>query len=339
MAVQDAWHLADACLYRAKSGTSPPPQLPAAKSLTIVRDMEASPLPDLVARVRSFNRAVTRRIGALENGFLGRRRPLGASRVLFEIGRAGAQVRELRDRLGLDSGYLSRLLRKLEREGLVRTGRSTKDARVRQLVLTAGGRRELRTLDLLSDRAAASILEPLNPAQRGALVKAMGAVEHLLEAASVTLSVVDPSSDAAEECLEQYYAELSRRFEHGFDPGTSISATAAELSPPRGYFVIAWLHGEAVGCGALKCHPGFGEVKRMWVAQTVRGMGIGRRLLARLEEIARQRGIPLLRLETNESLKEAQALYRSSGYREVPAFNHEPYAHHWFEKRLAADVG
>ena len=296
--------------------------------------MDAAAFAGLVPRVRSFNRSVTQRIGALESGFLGRGRPLGASRVLFEIGLAGAQVRQLRDRLGLDSGYLSRLLRRLEKEGLVRTGRSPEDARVRQLELTASGRRELRTLDLLSDRAAASILEPLSSAQRDSLTQAMGTVEHLLEAASVTLSVENPGSEAAQQCLRRYYAELSRRFARGFDPGSSISATPGELSPPRGYFVIAWLHGAAVGCGALKCHARFGEVKRMWVAEAARGMGIGRRLLAQLEEIAQRRGIPLLRLETNESLKEAQALYRSSGYREVPAFNREPYAHHWFEKDL-----
>jgi ribosomal protein S18 acetylase RimI-like enzyme len=72
----------------------------------------------------------------------------------------------------------------------------------------------------------------------------------------------------------------------------------------------------------------------MWVDASTRGLGLGRRLLATLESLARSQGLPILRLETNESLKEAQALYRSSGYQEVPAFNREPYAHHWFEKRL-----
>jgi ribosomal protein S18 acetylase RimI-like enzyme len=98
--------------------------------------------------------------------------------------------------------------------------------------------------------------------------------------------------------------------------------------------VLATLEGRPVGCGALKCHAGFGEIKRMWVKGAARGLGVGRRILRRLEDLASSRRIPLLRLETNDTLKEAQALYRSSGYREVPAFNAEPYAHHWFEKRL-----
>jgi DNA-binding MarR family transcriptional regulator/GNAT superfamily N-acetyltransferase len=288
----------------------------------------------LVPRVRSFNRAITQRIGALENGFLGRGRPLGASRVLFEVGTSGISVRRLREKLGLDSGYVSRLLRALEREGLVRTRKSKEDARARLLDLTAAGRRELRTLDRLSDGAAVSILEPLSGRQREALTQAMETVERLLAAGSVAIEVEDPASEAARECLQAYYRELGERFERGFDPGASISATPRELTPPNGYFLVARLYGEVVGCGALKCHADHGEIKRMWVAAPARGLGIGRRLLGSLESIARKRGMPRVRLETNESLKEAQALYRSSGYQEVPAFNDEPYAHHWFEKRL-----
>jgi len=296
--------------------------------------MSSHEFPELVPRVRSFNRAVTQRIGALDSGFLGRGRPLGASRVLFEIGTRGIQLRRLRDRLGLDSGYTSRLLRSLEREGLVQARSSTEDARVRELSLTAAGRQELRTLNRLSDRAAVSMLRPLNARQRESLSEAMATVERLLNAGSVAIHVEDPSSRVARSCLEQYYQELAQRFEGGFDPGSSISATPRELTPPHGYFLVARLHGETAGCGALKCHPDFGEIKRMWVAPPARGMGIGRRLLEELESLARTRGIPVLRLETNRSLKEAQALYGSSGYREVPAFNNEPYAHHWFEKKL-----
>ncbi len=287
-----------------------------------------------VDRVRSFNRTVTRRIGALDERFLGRRRSLGACRVLFEIGGEGIEIRALRARLDLDSGYLSRLLRGLERERLIRTTQAPGDARVGYVILTAAGRKEMTALNRLSDAAAASILESLTQKQQQELTAAMAAVERLLRAGAVHLEVTAAASPGARCCLERYFEELAARFEGGFDPKLSISADAGELTPPRGYFVLATLEGDPVGCGALKCHADFGEIKRMWVKGAARGLGVGRRILLRLEELARSRRIPLLRLETNDTLKEAQALYRSSGYREVPAFNAEPYAHHWFEKRL-----
>jgi GNAT superfamily N-acetyltransferase len=127
---------------------------------------------------------------------------------------------------------------------------------------------------------------------------------------------------------------LARRFETGFDPGHSNPAPAEQFTPPRGYFLLARLHGDPVGCGALRVLPGYGEIKRMWVAPESRGLGVGTRILQRLEDLARHRRLPLVRLETNRALTEAQSLYRRHGYREVPAYNDEPYAHHWFEKAL-----
>jgi len=290
---------------------------------------------DAIAQIRSFNRTVTHRIGALEGRFLGRGRSLGASRVLFEIGLQGIDVRRLRARLDLDSGYTSRLLRGLEAEGLIHTGRSSSDARVRVVTLTATGLKELAVLNDLSDQAAASLLDQLTETQRVALVSAMGAVERLLLASAVRLEVENPRSRAAKYCLERYFQELAARFETGFDPALGISANAKELTPPQGFFLLATLNGEPVGCGALKCHADYGEIKRMWVGASSRGLGIGRRILQRLEDLARERRIPLLRLETNKALTEAQALYKGSGYREVRPFNDEPYAHHWFEKALS----
>jgi len=287
-----------------------------------------------IAQVRSFNRTVTQRIGALEDHFLGRDRSLGASRLLFEIGRDGVEVRQLRARLGLDSGYTSRLLRVLEARGLIRTTESSGDARVRRVTLTTAGHKELAVLNRLSDEAARSLLDGLTETQRAALVSAMQAVEHLLLATAVHLHLENPGSRAARQCLRRYFDELAARFETGFDPGIGISATAEELTPPRGFFILATLRGEPVGCGALKCHAAYGEIKRMWVATSSRGLGIGKRILHRLEDLARERRIRLLRLETNKALTEAQSLYKSNGYREVSPFNDEPYAHHWFEKAL-----
>lgn len=288
-----------------------------------------------VGEVRRFNRVVTQRVGALNEAYLARGRPLGQDRVLWEIGADGCDVRSLRARLDLDSGYLSRLLRSLEGDGLVRVEPSEVDARVRIARLTPQGTAERQVLDERSDELAASILEPLSERQRERLVAAMGEVSRLLTASMVRVEVVDPRLPAAQYCLEAYFAELGRRFEAGFDRTRSISADNAELSPPRGLLLMATLYAEPVGCGALKFHgAGPTEIKRMWVSPDARGLGLGRRLLTELELEAAAHDAPAVRLETNRNLTEAIALYRSAGYQEVPAFNTEPYAHHWFEKSL-----
>jgi DNA-binding MarR family transcriptional regulator len=289
---------------------------------------------EMVALVRRFNRVVTQRVGALDERFLQRDRPLGQSRLLWEIGIEGSDTRSLRSRLDLDSGYLSRLLRSLESAGLVVTEPSALDGRVRAVRLTDAGLAERAQLDRLSDTFAESLLEPLDEHQRQRLAVAMREVERLLTATRVQVLPVDPDDPRARACLAAYAAELDRRFPAGFDPARSISASAAELRPPAGVLLLAILDDEPAGCGAVKFQAaGPSEIKRMWVAPRARGLGLGRRLLAALEQQAAGSN-PVVRLETSASLGEAIGLYRSSGYVEVPAFNDEVYAEHWFEKRL-----
>jgi DNA-binding MarR family transcriptional regulator/GNAT superfamily N-acetyltransferase len=288
-----------------------------------------------IETVRGFNRIVTQRIGALEEEYLARGRPLGASRVLWEIGRDGVEVGTIRTRLGLDNGYTSRLLRRLEDEGLIALEPGHEDGRTRVARLTARGRVERKMLDRRSDELARSLLEPLEERQRERLVDAMRVVERLLTAGAVAFEAVRPTSRAARFCFRSYFDELDRRFETGFDPGRSIPIDDDELVEPRGLVVVAFLHGEPVGCGALKLQgdvPAY--IKRMWVAPEARGLGLGRRLLGALEAHARRHGATVAHLETNRALPEAIALYRSAGWREVAPFNDELYAHHWFEKRL-----
>ena len=289
-----------------------------------------------VQQVRSFNRTVVERIGALDDQFLGRARPIGEARTLWEIGPDGIEVRTLRARLALDSGYLSRVLRSLEQQGLITVATSSADRRVRRAHLTAAGLAERAELDRRSDAVAQRVLEPLSGGQRTRLVAVMGEVEQLLRASMVRIALEDPATPDARWCIAQYFAELNTRFDAGFDPSLSISADAHELTPPAGLLLIARMREQPVGCGALKFHPGApAEVKRMWVAPAARGLGLGRRLLEALERHAREHGVAVLRLETNRSLHAAIALYRRAGYREVDAFNDEPYAHHWFEKQLS----
>jgi DNA-binding MarR family transcriptional regulator len=244
-------------------------------------------------------------------------------------------VRDLRRRLGLDSGYMSRMLRSLEAQGLVTVKSSEDDRRVRTAHLTARGRREIAVLDRRAGELARSIVAPLDEKQRAKLADAAETIRRLFEASLIVVEPEPADSADARWCIAQYFDELGRRFEMGFDPTRSIPAAEADMTPPHGVLLIARLRGRPVGCGALKLHPGEPtELKRMWVDPSVRGLGLGRRLLRELEQYAADAGVKTLRLETNGSLAEAIALYRSAGYDEVPAFNDEPYAHHWFEKRL-----
>ncbi|MGH2894802.1 MAG: bifunctional helix-turn-helix transcriptional regulator/GNAT family N-acetyltransferase [Solirubrobacteraceae bacterium] len=289
-----------------------------------------------VEQVRRFNRAVTQRIGALSDHYLARSRPLSACRVLWEVGVEGAEVRALRARLDLDSGQLSRLLRALEADELIEVFPSPADARIRVVRLTPTGIAERRVLDERSDELARSILTPLDARQREQLVTAMRSVERLITASLVQTRIVDPEHPDAKRCLRAYVAELNRRSDIPFDPGNGSTAEPHEVRAPAGAFVVAYLSGEAIGCGAVKhCPAGPSDIKRMWVAESARGLGIGRRLLRELEQLARESGAPVARLETNAALVEAITMYRSAGYAEVPAFNDEPFAHHWFAKPLS----
>ena len=288
-----------------------------------------------IAQVRRFNRVATERAGALSEQFLGRKRPLGEARILWEIGRDGADVRDLRARLGLDSGYLSRMLRALEADGLVVVRPGASDGRVRRATLSPRGKQEWDELESRSEALAASVLEPLSERQERELVAAMETVERLLTASLIAVEVESPRSAAGRWCLEQYFRELNERFDTGFDPAQSSLADASEMAGPTGLFLVARLRGAPAGCGGLILHsPATAEIKRMWVAPSVRGLGLGRRLLAELEKRAHASGAPATRLDTNHNHTEAISMYRSSGYEEIPRFNDEPYAHHWFEKKL-----
>ena len=290
----------------------------------------------MVDHVRRFNRVVTERVGALDDHFLGLDRPLGEARLLWEVGPEGCEVRLLRSRLGLDSGYLSRLLRSLEAAGLIEVSASRDDRRIRVARLTAAGRSEREALDARADDRARSLLAPLTSHEREQLVDSMREVERLLTVASVEIKAVDPEHADARYCLAEYVAELNRRSKRGFDPTAGATALPHEVRPPAGRFFVAYLHGERIGCGAIKHHPGATtDIKRMWIAPAARGLGLGRRLLEHLEAAAKADGARVARLETGAVLTEALALYRSAGWAEVSPFNEEPFADHWFEKPLA----
>ena len=151
----------------------------------------------------------------------------------------------------------------------------------------------------------------------------------------LTIDVAPPDSADARWCIDRYFDELASRIGGDFDRTRTHQVDDSEITPPNGFILIARIDGRPVGCAALKLRDGVtGEIKRMWVDASVRGQGIARALLERLESMARENGLSALRLDSNGELKEAHALYRSSGYHDIERFNDEPYAHHWFGKSL-----
>jgi DNA-binding MarR family transcriptional regulator len=285
--------------------------------------------------VRRFNRLVTQRVGALEVDYLRRGRPLAEARLIFEISANGVDVLDLRGKLGLDSGYLSRLLQSLKTQGLIAVAKGHGDGRRRRVSLTRKGGVERAAYDRLSDNLAAAMLGSLDASEQSRLLAAMGEVERLIRAASVKVTAEAADSADARLCLDAYFRELGARFETGFDATSDDSARVKDMAPPSGLFVIARLEGDAVGCGGFKrIDETTGEIKRVWTAPSTRGMGVARRVLRMLEAGAREKGLKTLRLDTNRALTEAHALYRSEGYREIARFGDNPYADHWFEKRL-----
>lgn len=290
-------------------------------------------MPDPISRFRRFSRAVTREVGALDTSFLGRGRPLGAARVLNAIGHGRTDVAAIRDYLGLDSGLMSRLLRSLEEEGLVATEAHPADARRRVARLTEAGEGEFAAYEEISNDRAAALLARAPRAE--ALLQAMDIVALALGRDRLSIEEADPRGEAARHCLGEYYAELGRRFEKGFDVSLSRDPEAGDMMRPRGSFLLAMSDGLPLGCVGLKgTGKEWAEIKRLWVSPAARGLGVARRLMEAAEAAARELSIAVLRLDTNRALPEAMQLYRSTGWTEIPRFNDDPYPDTFFEKRL-----
>ncbi|MCX5331899.1 MULTISPECIES: bifunctional helix-turn-helix transcriptional regulator/GNAT family N-acetyltransferase [unclassified Streptomyces] len=287
-----------------------------------------------VAALRRFNRYFTRRIGALDDHYLGQDRPLGAARLLFEIGE-GASLRELRSRLGLDAGYLSRMAKTLEAQGMVRISVHPEDNRLRRIEPTPAGRTEVKEQNRRADALAAGLLSGLTAGQRTDLTDALATTRRLLRLATITVDLVDGHTPDARACLDAYAADIDARFPEGFDKSDLVRPD--EVSGDTGAFFVAYEEGRPVGCGALRrLEPGVGEVRHVWVHPEARRLGLARRILAALEQAASVRKLTTVRLDTHATLTEAQAMYRACGYTEIPAYVDHVYASHWFEKRLPA---
>lgn len=288
-----------------------------------------------IRRVRRFQRAVTTEVSALDASFLGRGRPLGPARVLNAIGNGITEVQAIRRYLKLDSGLMSRLLKRLADDGLIETIPSATDRRRVHVVLTASGDAEYAAYEALADERAQQMLNAHPRPEK--LVAAMDTIALLFSREHIDIVEIDPGDARAQACMQAYYQELAERFDEGFDVTLSCDPELADMQAPRGSFLLALADGLAVGCVGLKgTDKGYAEVKRLWVAPEARGLGLSRKLMARLEQTAASMGIALLRLDTNTQLPEAVGFYRKAGWQEIPRFNEDPYPNVFFEKKVEA---
>ena len=289
---------------------------------------------DSIARLRRFNRIVTREIGVLDTSYLGRGRPLGVARVLQLVMPSGTDLADIRATLDLDTGLLSRILRGLEEEGLIHVTTHPDDRRRRIATLTAKGAAEKSAYEALGHSLAAEVLARAGT-RAGELVAAMDLIASVMLRDQVMLRDADPDDPAATYLIGSYYQFLIDNI-----PGVTRTqfslplSDVAKLRPPHGALLIAWSDDMPVGTASFRpLEPGVAEVKRLWVDPMARGQGLARRLMQALESRARDMGYSRMKLDTNSALVEAVALYRAMGWTETAPYS-DPPADTWLSKPL-----
>jgi DNA-binding MarR family transcriptional regulator/GNAT superfamily N-acetyltransferase len=296
----------------------------------------ARPADPRVAVVRRFNRFYTRRIGALRAGLLDSPFPLAEARLLYELAhREQPTAAALARDLGLDAGYLSRMLRGLERKRLITRERSLSDARQSLLGLTAAGRRAAATLDARSSTEVRAMLGRLSDAGQRRLVAAMGDVERLLGATPEPKApyLLRPHRPGDMGWVVHRHGALYAQ-EYGWDErfealvAKIVAKFIDDFDPKRERCWIAERDGEIVGSVFLVAKaPTVAQLRMLYVEPAARGLGIGKRLVDECERFAREKGYRKIVLWTNSILHAARHIYEAAGYRLVAEEPHDSFGH------------
>jgi DNA-binding MarR family transcriptional regulator/GNAT superfamily N-acetyltransferase len=309
--------------------------------LAITCQPEAQVVADAVAQVRRFNRFYTNLVGALDKGHLHSSFSLAETRVLYEIAHGdGPTATDLGRNLRLDPGYLSRMLRGFERRGLVQRAPSPTDGRRNHLQLTLKGRSTFDDLNVRASEAVADALAPLADRQRHELLDSMRTIESLLGGRTTTTDpqapfILRPHRPGDMGWVVHRQAVLYAQ-EYGWDETYEalISRIVADFidrfDPKRERCWIAERDGEIVGSVFLIKHPeraGVAQLRLLYVERSVRGLGIGRRLVHECTQFARQTGFKTITLWTNSVLTSARKIYEAEGYRLVREEPHHRFGH------------
>ncbi len=293
-----------------------------------------------IGAVRRFNRFYTRRIGVLQEGLLASPFSLAEVRVLYEIAHrtdGSSTAKDLREELGMDGGYLSRILTRFERAGLVRRRRSASDGRESLLSLTAAGRRTFAPLEARSNADVASMIAALPSARRGELVRAMKSIEDLLApsgAAGPAEVVLRPHRPGDIGWVVHRHGVLYAQ-EYGWDESFEalVAKVAAEFiekfDPRRERCWIAEREGQILGSVFLvRKSAKVAKLRLLYVEPDARGLGLGRRLVSECVSFARASGYERLVLWTQSDLGAARHIYEKAGFRLTREESHRSFGGH-----------
>jgi DNA-binding MarR family transcriptional regulator/N-acetylglutamate synthase-like GNAT family acetyltransferase len=294
------------------------------------------PLPapdDQISAVRAFNRFYTRKLGVLDQQLLQSPFSLSEARVMYELAhRSDLTAKEIGGELGLDAGYLSRMLQKFDDDGLVSRKPLPADRRHTQLGLTSRGRQAFARLDRTSHDHAGSMLAPLSSEDRGRLVGAMAAIEHLLGEASAAATAIlrDPRPGDMGYVVQSHGALYAS--EYGFD--AAFEALVAEIAAKfiqsfdasRERCWIAEFDGAPVGSVFLVRHSDeVAKLRLLLVDPAARGQGLGQRLVAECVAFARACGYRRITLWTQSILTAARKIYQGAGFELVKSEPHRSF--------------
>lgn len=294
------------------------------------------PAAGRVAAVRRFNRFYTRRIGLLGNSMYGSDFSLAQMRVLWELAhRAGITASGLEERLGMDRGYLSRILGSFRERGFVRAATARHDGRVRHLRLTGKGRKAFAPFDRRSDEEVRATISGLTGAQQHRLVGAMRAIEALLEGAGgsdVPFSLREPRPGDFGWVIHRHGALYAQ--EYGWDATFEalvagiVAKFVRDFQPKRERCWIAERDGEIAGCVFLvERSATVSQLRLLLVEPSARGLGIGSALVAQCLRFARDAGYRKVVLWTNDILHSARRIYEGAGFRLVKEGKHTSFGH------------